>query len=423
MGRHPRVGEIMAGQPAVASVAERQPRIGYASGLEAGLLERARALLPLLRRNAPLGEAQRSPTDEVVAALDELGSWATITPRRWGGLGLPSITLHRINRELAKGDPAVAWVHQIINGCTWIASLTSDRLQEEIFSGSRPPRVCSSFAVACRADVVEGGYLVSGTWPYNSGSRQSSWGQYLVTAYHPDGTVKPGNFVYIPLKELEIGNDWQSAGIQGSSSDSTTAHKVFVPEHRFVPFERGFGYREPGKRHVGEPSDHWQLIPLIRAAGAGLIVGAVEAALEVAVETAKTRALAGTTYARQKDSAVVQRHLGELSAKVAVARDLAEGLCQILDEGALTERVFTPLERAQQKARVSVVVEMLAAAMDRIMFVAGSSAFSRTGVLERFWRDVNVATRHMIYIPDTGYEVLGRTVLGVEPNIIPPSAI
>jgi len=402
---------------------EKAVTAGFAEGLEADLLERARSLVPLLRRNAPLGEEQRYPTDEVVAALDDLGTWATITPRRWGGLGLPSISLHRINRELAKGDPAVAWVHQLLNGCTWIASLTSDRLQEEIFTGSKPPRVCSSFAIPCRAEPVEGGYIVNGTWPYNSGSRQSVWGQYLVTVHHPDGRQVPGNFVYIPVSELEISNDWQCAGIQGSSSDSSTARNVFVPEHRFVPVDRTFGHREEGKRHVGEPCDNWQVIPLIRAAGIGLIVGTAEAALELALEGAGRRALAGTSYSKQKDSSVVQRNLGELSAKIAVARDLAEELCTIQDDAALTGKVFTQVERAQQKARASVIVEMLAAAMDKIMFVAGSSAFNRATPLERFWRDLNVASRHAIYIPDTGYEVLGRTLLGVEPNIIPPSAV
>jgi 3-hydroxy-9,10-secoandrosta-1,3,5(10)-triene-9,17-dione monooxygenase len=397
--------------------------VGFATGIEADLVQAAKKLMPLLRENAPRAESQRSPTDEVVAALDVHGMWAIVTPRRWGGLGLPSISLHRVNREIAKGDPAVAWVLQIINGCNWIASLTSDQLQEEIFSTPKPPRVCSSFAAACRADVVEGGYIINGTWPYNSGSRQSAWGQYLVTIYYPDGTAKPGNFAYIPMSNIEIGNDWQTAGMQGTSSDSSTARDVFVPEHRMVTVDRSFGYREPGKRHVGEPSDNWQNIPLIRATCSGLLVGIVEHALETVIDSSVARPLPTTIYAAKRDSSVVQRDLGEIGAKVAAARDLAEGLCLILDEGALCGRVFTPLERAHQKARVGLVVDMLTASMDKLMSIAGSSAFNQSSWLQRCWRDLGVASRHLIFNPDIGFEVLGRACLGVEPNIIPPGLV
>src|SRR5271154_3615635 len=174
-----------------------QEAIAYGTE-EQELIAAAREIQPLLRRNAPLGEAQRSMTHEVLQALEKLGMFSLLTPRRWGGRGLSSTSFSRVNREVAKGDPAVAWVVQIINGCTWIASLTSDRLPEEIFSHGAP-RVCSSFAVAGPAKPAPGGYIVDGTWPYNSGCRQSSWGQYLVNLQRPDGTVALGNFVYIPM--------------------------------------------------------------------------------------------------------------------------------------------------------------------------------------------------------------------------------
>jgi alkylation response protein AidB-like acyl-CoA dehydrogenase len=139
----------------------------FTAGLEQELIAAVRQIRPLLRHNAPLGEAQRSMTDEVLRTLEQLGLWSLLLPPRWGGKGLSSAAFSRINREVAKGDPAVAWVVQIINGCTWIASLTSDRLQEELFSQGIP-RFCSSFAVAGTAKPVPGGFLVDGTWDSTS---------------------------------------------------------------------------------------------------------------------------------------------------------------------------------------------------------------------------------------------------------------
>src|ERR1700688_730638 len=126
------------------STVSHQPAEGpFTEGVEQDLIAAVRQIQPLLRRNAPLGEAQRSMTDEVLQTVEQLGLWALMTPRRWGGKGLSSAAFSRINREVAKGDPAVAWVVQIVNGCTWIASLTSDRLQQEFFSHGIP-RFCSS---------------------------------------------------------------------------------------------------------------------------------------------------------------------------------------------------------------------------------------------------------------------------------------
>jgi 3-hydroxy-9,10-secoandrosta-1,3,5(10)-triene-9,17-dione monooxygenase len=394
----------------------------FAAGVEDALIAAVRENRALLRRNAPLGETQRSMTDEVVQTLDRLGLWSLLLPARWGGRGLSSAAFSRVNREVAKGDPSVAWVVQIINGCTWVASLTSDRLQEELF-GTGIPRFCSSFAAAGSAKQVAGGFIVDGNWPYNSGSRQSSWGQYLVNLQLEDGTVSAGNFVYIPMSEVTIVDTWFTVGMQGTSSDSATVKDLFVPEHRFVSAERTFGYREPGKKHVGAPSDNWLVFPLIRAAGLGQLVGAAEAALELALEGAQRKPVPNTTYTRQMNSPVVQRNLGEAAAKIEAAASISHSLCDEQDQAALAGRPLTLPERGRQKAACALVIELLGAALDKIMFVGGSSAFARSNDLQRFWRDFNMAARHAIYLPDFGYEVYGAMRLGLNQTAVPPNLI
>jgi alkylation response protein AidB-like acyl-CoA dehydrogenase len=201
------------------------------------------------------------------------------------------------------------------------------------------------------------------------------------------------------------------------------AKNLFVPEHRFVSVEKPFGFREPGKKHVGAASDNWQLIPLIRAAGLGLLVGTVEAALELAVEGAQRKPVPNTTYTKQMNSPVIQRNLGEAAAKIDTAALLAESLCDVQDQAALTARVFTPVERARQKAGCAMTIDLLSEALEKIMFVAGSSAFAKANELQRFWRDFSAAARHAIYLPDFGYEVYGALRLGVSQTVVPPNLV
>jgi Acyl-CoA dehydrogenase, C-terminal domain len=95
----------------------------------------------------------------------------------------------------------------------------------------------------------------------------------------------------------------------------------------------------------------------------------------------------------------------------------------VQDQAALDARQFTPLERARQKAGCALTIDLLSAALEKIMFVAGSSAFAQANDLQRFWRDFNMAARHAIYLPDFGYEVYGAMRLGVNQSVVPPNLV
>jgi alkylation response protein AidB-like acyl-CoA dehydrogenase len=405
------VAEIKAG-----SVHELPQTWGFRDELVPEILEKVRALRPLLRKNAAAGEAQRSPTDEVIKAIDELGIWWMIVPRRWGGLGLSATAMAQINAELAKGDPSVAWVSQILNGTTWVGTLGSDALQEELYGNGRP-RICSAITPPGTAQPVEGGYLVSGRWPYCSGSRQAKWAMMGVFRLNADGTKTPACLAYLPMSEVTIEDTWYSVGMQGTGSDTIVAKDVFVPNHMFVPIEKSFNQHEAGKRHLGEPADYYSLVTLVRSTGMGLVVGAAEAMLEIVLEGAKTRGVISTTYAKQTDSQVFLHDVGEAATKIRAARRLIEGTTRAIDAAALERRPLPTQVRSELKADSALANELIVAAAEQLMFLSGSSAFFLTNDLSRFWRDINVAARHVTNLPNIGYELHGRGLLGM-PNII-----
>jgi alkylation response protein AidB-like acyl-CoA dehydrogenase len=405
------VAEIKPG-----SVHEMPQSWGFRDDLLPGILEQVRALRPLLRKNAQAGEAQRTPTAEVIKAIDDLGIWWMLVPRRWGGLGLSATAMACVNAELSKGDPSVAWVSQIINGTTWVGTLGSDALQQALYGNGRS-RICSAVTPPGIAHPVEGGYRVSGRWPYCSGSRQANWAMMGVLRVNADGTKTPACLAYLPMSEVTIEDTWFSVGMQGTGSDTIVAQDVFVPHHMFVPIEKSFNQHEPGKRHLGEPSDYYSLVSLVRSTGMGLVVGAAEAMLEIVLEGAKTRGVVTTTYARQTDSQVFLHDVGEAATKIRTARRLIEGTTRTLDEAALQRRALASQERGELKADSALANELIVSAAEKLMFLSGSSAFFLTNDLSRFWRDISVAARHVTNLPNLGYEVHGRGLLG-QPNII-----
>jgi alkylation response protein AidB-like acyl-CoA dehydrogenase len=397
----------------------RQPA-AFSDG--AALIAKARALRPLLMEQAAETERLRSPAPAIDKALRESGLLTALLPVRWGGGGISFSDFGRLQIELAKGDPSIAWVCQILNGTTWVASLTSDKLQETLFAQG-PVHICGAYNPPGKAVRVPGGWRVSGAWPYTSGSRQAAWVQGGCVLEGYEGPVVPGiNMVYMPMSQLEIQDSWYSVGLQGTGSDTSIAKDVFVPDHLMVTMDKPFGHVEPGKKHHGAPSDSLPVIPVVRTTNIALILGAAEAMLEIVEADVKKKPQVTTFYKTKAESGAVVHEIGVVAARLAAARTLLFAALATLDDIGLTGREFPISERAAHKALCAQVTDLIHESVESLMFLSGSSAFLLSSPLNRYWRDVHVALRHVTVVPMLAHEIYGRDRLGITPNIAPPGA-
>jgi len=385
-------------------------------------IAKARELAPLFRKEAAEGERLRAPTPAADKALKENGLLTLLLPQRWGGAGLSMTDFARVEIELAKGDPSISWVSQIVNGTTWVASLTSDATQHALF-GEGPKLVCGAYNPPGTARKVDGGYIVNGAWPYTSGSRQAFWAQSGVLIDASDGPVVPGiNMCYIPFTELEMRDTWFMTGMQGTGSDTSVARDVFVPDHLMVTMAKPFGHVEPNKQYWGAPSDVLPVVPSVRATGLAQLLGAAEAMLEIVEAESKKKPIVTTFFKTRVESGTVLHDLGEVAAQLDTARLLLFTATGTLDDVALTGREFPTLERAKHKAQCAQIVDLIHKSIETIMFISGSSAFALTNPLSRYWRDVHVGLRHITNVPFLSYEIYARDRMDVKPNISPVGA-
>jgi alkylation response protein AidB-like acyl-CoA dehydrogenase len=381
----------------------------------------ARKLRPYLLERAPVHEQNRRLDEEVVEKLAAADMFKVAVPRRWGGLCLSAHGMAQVAVELAKGCPSTAWIYCISNSANWVASLTSDAIQEDVFADG-VPRMCSAVNPPGTFRKVDGGYIVNGAFPYSSGCYHSSWGMFALGSKTPEGKFAPAGQFYVPLSETTIQDTWHVAGLKGTGSNTVVLKEVFLPEHRLVP--PGPGGHPPGKKHVGEPSDYFALLPHLRSVMLGVLVGTAEAALELVTEGTAKRGIVYTTYTKQTDSHVVQKEIGEAATMIHTARVLMDAANKLIDDAALARRQITYLEQTRNKGETVFATDLLVQAVQKLMYVAGSAAFSETTPLQRYWRDLNVAARHAANVPNVGYEMYGRALMGVEPNIAPhPSFI
>jgi alkylation response protein AidB-like acyl-CoA dehydrogenase len=384
------------------------------------MVAKAKELRPLLMAEAPAGEAKRSPTAAVEKALFDNNILSAMLPKRLGGVGLSFTDFCRMQIEIAKGDPSISWVVQIINGTSWVTSLAPDSVQDAVF-GNGPTTVCGAYNPPGKARKVDGGWIINGAWPYTSGSRQSKWAQQGVVLEGYEGPVVPGiSMCYIPFTDLTIKDAWYVTGMQGTGSDISIATDVFIPEGQMVLMDERAGQIDRTKRHFGAPSDLLPVVPVVRTTGIAQLIGAVEAMLEI-VTAESVKPVLTTLIGPRTGSGAYMRDLGEAAAMLDTAKLILFHLVGEFDQVGLTGTELTLADKARHRAQCAQMIKLVHGASESLMFQAGSSGFMLDKPISRYWKDVSMGLRHIQNIPTIGYEIYGRNLAGGD-MISPPGA-
>lgn len=145
--------------------AESQAVLQQPETIEQELVARARALGPLLAKNALKSEEDRRAHEENINAISEAGLFRLMVPKRFGG-HQGSIASHlEVTAALAEFCAGTAWVTALTNVCAWFVGLYPRRAQEDVFGANPDARVAGVFTPSNDCRRVEGGwsFRVNGT--------------------------------------------------------------------------------------------------------------------------------------------------------------------------------------------------------------------------------------------------------------------
>src|SRR5262249_13389290 len=84
-------------------------------------------------------------------------------------------------------------------------------------------------------DAVDGGYRISGRWPFSSGSDHCKW-VMLGIMIPPAAADQPPTVRWgmLPRSDYTVDDDWRTVSLRGTGSHSIVVDDVFVPQHRTV---------------------------------------------------------------------------------------------------------------------------------------------------------------------------------------------
>ncbi|WP_285730600.1 acyl-CoA dehydrogenase family protein [Nocardiopsis sp. ATB16-24] len=381
-------------------------------------VDRARALIPVLRANAAQGERDRRLTDEAAKALNEEGMFKLLLPRRYGGYETSLRTFLDVTSTLSEGDGASGWLAAVCNSCTWMASLFPERARDEVFGSGDSPIVSGVVAPTSKTRRVDGGFVVTGRWNYNSGSWHADWAVLGVPLTDVEGEVIDQGLVLIPASDYTIEDTWFTAGLRATGSNTLVAEDVFVPDHRVLsvpPLFAGTHKVEEGETSLYRSA----FAPFVSTVIVGPLLGLGRAALETVTSRAQDKAIAFTFFEKQTDSVAYQIAVAEAALQIDTAHLHAYRVAEAVDRAASQGGYPDLLTRAQVRADLGHVVENTTAAIDGLMYVHGSGGFAETDPLQRVWRDAHVAARHAVVQPSIGKEIYGKALLGVDERISP----
>ncbi|UXM92510.1 acyl-CoA dehydrogenase family protein [Paenarthrobacter sp. JL.01a] len=377
------------------------------------IVARATSLIPLIRKYAEQSSDDRRVAPEVIAALEEADLFSLLVPARYSGHEANLRTAMETIAEVAKGDGSTAWAVALLNVCTWFATTFSQEAQDDVFGANPKAKVSGIFTPGSKAERVEGGYLVSGEWPYSSGSFAADWAT-LGIALPDAGDNDPRALALIPKEAWTIRPTWFVAGMRGSGSDTIVVEDHFVPEHRVQRFVdmREANFLTP--HQAEERNSNMAFIPVAALILVGAQIGLARHALELTLAKLPDKRVAYTQYTAAKNSPTHQLGVSRAANRFHLAELLMRQGCLDIDRAAAERHLPDLLTRGRIRNDTGIIAELVKEGIDDLMTANGAGSFADANVLNRIWRDAEIAGRHAYVTPEVGKEVYGRLLLGAD---------
>jgi 3-hydroxy-9,10-secoandrosta-1,3,5(10)-triene-9,17-dione monooxygenase len=380
------------------------------------LRRRAEALVPVLRERAAKTEALRRLPDETVADLQRTGLFRMLQPARVGGSECPYRAVIEITSIVARGCGSTAWVLNNLASHHWMLGYWPKEAQDEIWGPSPETLIGSAFIFpGGRARKVDGGYRLSGRWPFSSGVDQSAWN--MIAAVVPDEQTGASEYrvFLLPASDYSVIDTWFVSGLAGTGSKDVAVEDVFVPDYRTISVNQITGGPNPGS--AVNPSVLYQLpaISLFAFCIAGVSLGIAQGAIEYFMETMRTR----TSYYTGRnlaDFVTLQIHLAEATAITDAARAVMLSDCDEATRIVTAGQMPSLEQRARYRRDGAHAATLCTRAVDVLFQATGGGAIYARNPLQRAFRDIHAANAHYVLNWDINGAMFGRVLLGLSPD-------
>jgi alkylation response protein AidB-like acyl-CoA dehydrogenase len=339
-----------------------------------------------------------------------------LLPKSLGGDELDLVTHAKVLEIIASCDASTAWTLGQGTGCSMSSAYMEPEAARRLF-GPRDAVLAWGAGIQGKAVKVDGGYRVTGTWTFASGSGHATLIGGHSFIYEADGTTpvmrpdgsRADKTMLIPRAKVNFHDVWNVIGLRGTASDTFDVTDLFVPADEAVERDVYENCSEPGPLYRCGTS-------LAYAVGfAALQTGIARAMLDALKELALTKTPRGAVSSLL-DSAVFHTHLARLEARYRGARAYLHAAAGEVDRLAASTTEWLPFEARVdcRLATVHVMQEALEVIIEAYKS-AGANAIFPSAPFERRLRDAMTASQQ-VQARVNNFTTAGRCLLGLEPD-------
>ena len=370
-------------------------------------LETAHDLADLVRTATDRIEAERRIPPDISNEIADRGFFRLLLPKSLGGAEMEHPDFLKIVRVFAEADASVAWCINQNNVFSTNAVRVSAETAREIWTVQRNVVTNGPPVPGTRADVVDGGYRLSGRWNFSSGIPHATWVAALAPVFHP-GQEEPSETrtLLLPKKQVKMLDIWQVGGLRGTGSLSFEADDVFVPA--------AHSYPTTAKSSESGPIYVLPTTMMFCSGFATVALGTARAGLDAAIELSKSKTQ-HFQQAKMSDLSTTQRMVGQAEAIWNSARAFLNEASLAMWAGAKANHSLTMEERINVRLSSTHAIRQAAEVVDIAYALCGSSAIFAVNPIQRRFQDVHTITQQ-VQGRLTHYDTAGQFFLGLEPG-------
>lgn len=373
-------------------------------------VRKAEALIPVLRKRvAECEEARRLP-QSTADDIRQSGIARILQPQRFGGNEAPLVSMVDVLTPIGYACGATAWclAQYIIHN--YMVARWPLAAQEEVWN-NKPDALVSGILIPLlgKAKRVDGGFELSGKWPFVTGVNPSDWCILSAMVENPDGPPVESYFL-VPVDQITIHDTWHGIGLKGSGSNDVEVKNLFVPEHMVISVDHFKGGDFAGRS--ANPSTLFRP-PVFMVFGI-LLTTAVLGMAEFMFEEYLTQSRNRVTLMSGKESGSFQAQqikIGEASASLQAAAALLRADCIEIMQVAEEDRSYSDVERTNYRCNAAFASRLAYDTAQTVWNLAGARAAYEGNDVGRVFRDIMVATRHITQNWDANATEHGRARL------------
>jgi indole-3-acetate monooxygenase len=333
--------------------------------------------------------ALRDVPHDVMDKFRKAGVYRATTPKMFGGNALPPRAYLRMVERIAEVDGSAGWMASIEVAKIYLTALPLET-QAKLYAAGPDVVFAGGLFPVQPGERVPGGYQVTGQWRFASGCTSAD---ILAVGIMTGEDGKP-RMAVLPAGDVEIVENWDVVGMEGTGSHDLRVNGVVVPDE--WTFLRG------GKPNVDEQLYRYPAVPYAAQALAAVNLGIARAALDHLIHVGAGRSgLTGAAKLTDRPHARIA---------VGKAEEVTDEVWKSVTSGAPASAEQASAVRLSARHAAEVGFEVVRT----VYGLADISAISNDHPLQRYLRDASVVPHHAL-LTEGVYDGAGSVLMGVKP--------